>query len=203
MDTPGAPVEPDAPPSLQAHALDHLRYIRETMERASAFTDVPGWGTVAVGMTALAAAGLAARTTTFNGWLRVWLAEAVLALGLGLFAMVRKSRRAGTSLLDNPGRRFALSLAPPLAAGAAVTAALYAARLPAPVPGVWLLLYGTGVTTAGAFSVRVVPVMGVTFMALGAAALFSPAGWGDALLALGFGGLHIVFGLWIARRYGG
>jgi len=199
---PPAP-EPAPPPSLQAHALEHLRFIRETMERASAFTDVPGWGTVAVGATALGAALAASRTATFNGWLRVWLTEAALASGIGLLAMVRKSRRAGTSLLANPGRRFALSLAPPLAAGAAVTGALYAARLPGPVPGVWLLLYGTGVTTAGAFSVPVVPVMGFCFMALGTAALFLPAAWGNALLALGFGGFHILFGAVIARRYGG
>jgi len=199
--TPAA--EPAAPPSLQAHALDHLRYIRETMERASAFTDIPGWGTVAVGLTALGAAFVASRAATFNGWLRVWLAEAVLAVGVGLLAMLRKSSRAGTSLLANPGRRFALSLAPPLAAGAAVTGALYAARLQGPIPGVWLLLYGTGVTTAGAFSVPVVPVMGFCFMGLGTAALFLPASWGNALLALGFGGLHIVFGTVIARRHGG
>lgn len=195
--------EPEPPPSLNGHAADNLRYIRETMQRASAFTDVPGWGTVIVGLTALGASALAAGTTTFNGWLRVWLAEAVLAGGVGLLAMVRKSRKAGTSLLANPGRRFALSLAPPLVAGAVVTAALYHARLPGPVPGVWMLLYGTGVTTAGAFSVRVVPVMGTCFMALGAAALFAPPSWANPLLALGFGGLHVVFGLIIARRYGG
>jgi hypothetical protein len=183
--------------------MDNLRYIRDTMERASAFTDVPGWGSVLVGLSALLAAGLASRTTTFNGWLRVWLVEVVLAGGIGLLAMILKSRRAGTSLLANPGRRFALSLAPPLLAGGAITLALYTARLPGPIPGLWLLLYGVGVTTAGAFSVRVVPVMGACFMALGTLALFLPTSWGNSLLALGFGGLHIVFGSVIARRYGG
>ncbi len=192
-----------APPSLEGRAEENLRFIRETMEKAGTFTDVSGWGTAAVGGTALAAAWLASRAQTFQGWLGVWLAEALLASLLGFSAMAWKSRRAGSSLLSHPGRRFALSLAPPLAAGAVLTAALARAGIPGPIPGVWLILYGAGVTTAGAFSVRVVPAMGICFMALGAAALFTPPGWGNALLAAGFGGLHVVFGFWIARRYGG
>jgi hypothetical protein len=193
----------ESPRSLEGRAAENLRFIRETMQRAGAFTDVSGWGTAVVGLTALGAAWLASRTATFDAWMGVWLAEAVLASGLGFSAMAWKSRRARTSLFSHPGRRFAFSLAPPLVAGAAVTAALYRAQVSEPIPGVWLILYGAGVTTAGAFSVRVVPVMGWAFMALGAAALFTPPAWGDALLAAGFGGLHVVFGVLIARRYGG
>ena len=80
---------------------------------------------------------------------------------------------------------------------------LYRANMAGAIPGMWLLLYGTGVVTGGAFSVRIVPVMGLCFMALGAVALFCPPAWGSAFLGAGFGGLHILFGIVIARKFGG
>jgi hypothetical protein len=194
---------PDEPPALHARAMDNLRFIRETMERASSFTAVPGWGGVLMGVTALGAAVVAARQTSAQSWLTTWLVEAFLALLLGGWAMDRKARRAETPLLSGPGRKFALSFSPPMIVGALLTAALYRAGLMSAIPGMWLLLYGTAVVTGGAFSVKVVPVMGLCFMALGAVALFSPATWSNVLMAAGFGLLHIIFGVYIARRHGG
>jgi hypothetical protein len=195
--------EPPAVPSLHGRAMDNLRFIRETMERASAFTAVPGWGGVFIGLTALLASFWATQQTTTRDWLFTWLWEALLALAVGIMTMRRKARQADAPLWSGPGRRFALSLAPPLIAGLFLTVVLYRGRLFDALPGLWLLLYGTGIATGGAFSVRIVPVMGLCFMALGIAALFLPAAFGNALMAAGFGGLHIIFGLIIARRYGG
>jgi hypothetical protein len=204
MSSPGQlPPRRPAPVSLDAHAQDNLRYIRQTMERAGSFTSVPGWGGVAVGLTALAAAAVAWRQASSVGWLVTWLAEALLAAMIGAWSAVWKAKAAGLSLLSAPGRRFALSFAPPLVVGALMTAVLFHAGLKAALPGAWLLLYGTGVVTGGAFSIEAVPLMGLCFMALGAAALFAPASWGDMFMAAGFGVLHIVFGAVIARRYGG
>jgi len=191
-----------SPQPLADRALDNLRYIRATMERAGSFTAVPGWGMVAIGATALVAALVAARQSSGLSWLVIWLGEALVALAIGGGTMVRKARAANDSLLTGPGRRFGLSFLPPVAVGGLLTVALYLRGELAPIPAVWLLLYGTGVITGGAFSVPIVPVMGLGFLALGAVALFAP-GLGNWLLAAGFGGLHMLFGFWIARRYGG
>ena len=190
-------------PALHARAMDNLSFIRRTMERATAFTAVPGWGGVAMGALALVAAGVAPTQPTPTGWLITWGLTAIAALTLGGWAMAVKARRAGTTVFSYSGRRFVLSYVPPLLVGALLTAALVRAGLYQALPGTWLLLYGTGVVTGGAFSVRVVPLMGLCFMGLGAVALLGPAGWGNPLMAAGFGGLHIVFGLIIAGRYGG
>jgi hypothetical protein len=191
------------PVSLQTHAMDNLRFIRETMERAGSFTAVPGWGGVAMGASALIAAGVAAYQPSLERWLATWLLEAAFAMVLAVLAIQRKAKLAQVPVLSAPARRFVLSFAPPLIVGGLLTAVLYRAGILAAIPGTWLLLYGTGVVTGGAFSVRVVPVMGLCFMFIGAMALFCPFTWGNALLAAGFGGLHLVFGTIIARRYGG
>lgn len=191
------------PIPLGAHAMDNLRYIRETMERAGSFTAVPGWGGVAIGLTALAAGVLAWRQTSVEAWLATWFGEGMLAMAIGALTMCAKAQSAGVPLFSGPGRKFASSFSPPLVVGALLTAALYRAGRPAIIPGMWLLLYGTGVVTGGAFSARIVPLMGVCFMLTGAASLFLPAAWGNWMLMAGFGGLHLVFGILIARRHGG
>jgi len=194
--------ETEHPPALHERAMDNLRYIRETMERASAFTGISGWGQVAIGATALPAAFTAAQQSSFKGWLAVWIAEALVSLLIAGWSMDRKARAAQLPLLSGPGRKVAFSLSPPILAGGLLTIVLYRAGLIDFIPGVWLLLYGTGVVTGGMFSVPIVPLMGMCFMGLGAAALFAPA-FANWLMAAGFGGLHIVFGVIIARRYGG
>jgi hypothetical protein len=182
---------------------ENLRYIRDTMERSAAFTAVSGWGHVLMGMTALPAAWLASRQVTSFAWLRVWLAEGMLAIVIGLLACTWKANRVGLPLFSGPARKVALGLAPPLVAGALLTFLLYRAAFASALPATWLLLYGAGIMTGGAFSVRAVPVMGLCFMLVGGLAVLGPASWGNWFLAAGFGGLHIVFGVLIARRHGG
>jgi hypothetical protein len=190
------------PISVHVHAMENLKFIRETMERAGSFTAVPGWGGFAIGVSALLAAAIAWRMSGAM-WLGTWLTEGAFAIALGALSMKRKADSAGVPWLSAPARRFVLSFAPPLMVGALLTVVLYRAGLFSAIPGMWMLLYGTGVVTGGAFSVRVVPVMGMCFMLIGGLALFCPIEWGTASLAAGFGGLHLVFGFIIAKKYGG
>jgi hypothetical protein len=183
--------------------MDNLAFIRDTMEAAGSFTAVSGWGMVAVGIIASAAAVLAAVQPTPLEALYIWIAAAVFAPPVMLWAIVRKARNAHMPLLSGPGRKFLLSFSPPLLAGALLTFVLYQSGLVTMIPGVWLLLYGAGVVAGGAFSVRIVPVMGFCFMVVGAITLFSPTPWHSWLMAAAFGGLHIGFGIPIARRHGG
>jgi hypothetical protein len=189
---------------MHAHAAENLQFIRDAMARASEFTAVPGWGGVAMGASALAAAYVSGPPDNSLRWILIWFADAAVAATIALTAMARKARRSGVPLSRTaPAHRFALAYVPPLVAGMVLTPVFATLDLMARLPGCWLLLYGAAVATGGAFSVRVVPIMGVSFMALGTIAFAAPAWWGHYFLAAGFGGLHIVFGLIIARSYGG
>ena len=196
-----APVAPIAPDP----AAD-LRFIRDTMERSASFTAIPGWGQVILGATALAAAAFAQQKLAAHqpaAWLKIWLAEAIVAAVIAVLSMRWKANRRGLPLFTGPGRKVALGLFPPLLAGALLTFLLDRAGLDSALAPAWLLLYGAGIITGGAYSVSIVPVMGLCFMATGALAVVAPAAWANYFLAAGFGGLHIVFGFLIARRHGG
>ena len=196
-------VSPTEPPALHDRAMDNLRYIRETMERATPFTGISGWGEIAIGTTAFLACLIAAEQTAFRTWFAIWVAEGLISLLIAGWSMDRKTRAVHMPLVSGPGRKVVFSLAPPLIAGALLTLVLAQAGAVNAIPGMWLLLYGTAVITGGMFSVRAVPAMGVCFMLLGAVALFTPAAYTNWFMAAGFGGLHVLFGAIIVRKYGG
>jgi hypothetical protein len=188
--------------SINDRAFDNLRYIRETMERAGSFTAVPGWGGVLMGVSALLTALLASRLESRDLWFATWLGEALLAFAIGGFSLVQKARALKT-ILYGPGRKFALNLFPAMIGGGVLTVVLYHNGLYALMPGIWLMFYGVAVVHGGTYSVKVVPLMGMCFMAIGAIAFVVPFEWANWCMAAGFGGLQIVFGAVIARRYGG
>ncbi len=183
--------------------MDNLAFIRNTMEAAGSFTAVSGWGMVAIGVLAIVVAIVASQVTSGALALNIWLGAAILSPLLMIWAMIRKARAAKMPLLSGPGRKFVLSFSPPMFVGAVLTLVLYRAGFVDAIPGVWLLLYGTAVVAGGAFSVKIVPVMGLCFMAAGVIALFSPVSWNDWILGAAFGGLHIGFGIPVARSHGG
>jgi hypothetical protein len=191
------------PPALHARAMDDLRFIRQTMENASAFTAISGWGQVVIGLTAIAAGLAAGAKRTAEGWTLIWMAEALVSVAIGIASTGVKARSARLPLWNGPVRKFVWSIVPSLIVGALLTLVLLQADHHGLLPGIWLLLYGTGVVTGGAVSVRIVPIMGLCFMLFGAVALLGPLAWGNPLLIAGFGGVHVLFGLLIARRHGG
>lgn len=214
-----SPKSSPAAPDSAAHA--HLQFIREAMERTTEFTAVPGWGGLLMGITAVIAAFIAHQQPTVVAWMSVWTAEALIGFAIGVFATSYKARKHGVPLLSGQGRKFLLGLLPAVIAAVALTLAVYSfdvgptkeyfvrqglvdakasMRL---LPGLWLMIYGAGVIAAGMFSIRLIPMMGSLFMIVGAFALLAPAAWGSLFMGIGFGGLHIVFGAYIAQKYGG
>ncbi len=195
--------EENKPVNIGDRAFDNLQFIRETMERSAVFTSVPGYGGILMGATAIGAGVVASYQTNARFWLLTWLIEAVLAFFIGLLAMWQKSKISQTSLNSAPARKFAFGLAPPLIIGAVLSAMFYKNGWFYEMPSIWLLLYGAAVVCGGANSVRVVPFAGWSFIALGTLSVFLPVSYGNLMMALGFGVLHIIFGAIVARKYGG
>jgi hypothetical protein len=193
----------EEPVNIGDRALDNLKFIRETMERSTSFTAVPGYAGMLMGVTAVAASFIAAQQIYLRNWLLVWLTEAFLAAAIGLLGMWQKSKLADQSLFSTPARKFAFGSIPPLVCGIVITLGLWRYEHYEVMPAVWMLCYGASIVNGGAFSVKAVPVMGWIFITLGAAAFALPAAYGNYLMAASFGLLHIIFGAIIAKRYGG
>ena len=197
------PAEPNDPVNISDRAVENLQFIRETMERSTSFTAVPGYGGMLMGVTAIVAAYIAAQQPILRDWLIVWLTEAGLAFAIGLLAMWQKSKLAGVSLFSTPAKKFAFGFTPPLVCGVVMTLGLLRYEHFEVMAPVWMLCYGAAVICGGAFSVRIVPVMGWFFIACGAATFALPAVYGNYMMAASFGLMHIVFGAIIAKKYGG
>ena len=196
-------IQPNQPVNIGDRALDNLKFIRETMERSTVFTSVPGYGGILMGATAIVAAYIAHSQASIRDWLTVWLTEAVLAFFIGLLAMWQKTKISKTSIFSTPARKLVMNSLPPMLCGVFITLGLWRfGHFEAMIP-VWILCYGAAVVCGGAFSVKAVPLMGWCFIALGAIAFFLPAGTGQLMMGLSFGVLHIVFGLVIWRKHGG
>jgi hypothetical protein len=192
-----------APESLGRRAAEDLRFIRNAMARTATFTAVPGVGGMVMGAIGLVGAVVASRQPTADRWLGAWLIAAALAFAGGVVAIVIKAQRHSLALDGPTSRNFAIGLVAPLAAGAAITYALWTIRAYSAMPAVWLLLYGTGVLVGGMFSVAIIRLSGALFMVLGFVAIATPPEFGNLWLGIGFGALQIVVGLYIARKHGG
>lgn len=195
--------EQDEPVNIGDRAIDNVKFIREMMERSASFTAVPGYGGILMGVTAVAAAYIANTQVYLRDSLMTWLIEAFLAFAIGFLAMWQKSKIAGQSLFSTPARKFAYGFIPPLVVGVVIVLGLWRYEYYYVMAPVCMLCYGAAVACGGAFSARVVPVMGWCFIALGTAAFILPSSYAQIMMGASFGLLHIIFGAIIARKYGG
>ena len=186
-----------------AEAADQLRYIRDVMARSDAFTAIPGRGSMAMGGLALVATFVLAPYAYDGFWLWGWLGVAVLACLSGTIALVRKAQIHRVPLGSGSGRKFLLGLAPAVAGGVLMTIVLWQADAVQLLPGAWMLLYGVGVLASGAFSVRLVPLIGLLFMIGSVPAFFLPGTTPHWVFGGAFSLFHLSFGYLIARQYGG
>lgn len=198
------PQEPSGRPvAVATRAADNLHFIRATMERSVLFTALPGSAGLLLGFDGIAAAVAGARCHAPEEWLAVWITAAFLGLAIGLWSVVRRARELSVPLTRGSARSFALGLAVPLLAGALITGELWRYGAFGAMPATWMLLYGCALLSAGKFSLRQVRTMGGAFFVAGALALstpLEPVGWANnTLLAIVFGGLHLVFAILVAR----
>lgn len=187
--------------SNQTDPKETLDYIRRTMESASTYTAVSGWGLIASGLAGLIACWIAwLREVPAD--LRIWIPAAVFSVAAASLANAIKARRIAVPVWSGVLRRVFWVVVPVLVAGALLTFALVDQGAMQLLPGTWLALYGAGVAAGGTFSVRAIRWMGVLFLVFGAVALAWPQ-YGLIMLGVGFGGLHIAAGLDIMWRHGG
>src|ERR1700722_12344950 len=196
------PLQSEAPAAIESRALGTLAYIRTSIE-SSGSMDVPGMAGIVMGIIGVLAAVVVAQPRWANHWLGIWLGAAAVALLLGSALVARQIARRGHSRYFGPLRKFLLCLCPALLAGAVLTLALGTAGLTSVIPGMWLLLYGCAVLSASTVTVssiaRLICIMGALFVVLGSMTFALPATTHTAMLGLGFGVLHILFGILIGR----
>ncbi len=204
MQRPGAafPAQSAAPATIESRALGTLAYIRASIESSSSI-DVPGMAGILMGIIGVLAAIVVSLPRWAPHWLGIWLFAAALALVLGSASVARQYARRGYTRYLGPARKFLLCLCPALLAGAVLTGVLWSAGMTSVIPGMWLLLYGCAVLSASTVTIagiaRLICIMGTLFVAVGSMAFALPTMAHTAMLGLGFGVLHIIFGILIGR----
>jgi len=185
--------------ALDSHALGTLQYIRASIDAAGLLA-VPGSAGIAMGAVGVLAALLVALKVVAVPWLEIWLIAGLVAVAAGTALMVYQVGSRGTALYRGPLRKFLMCLCPPLLVGAVLTWQLWLHGQSTLIPGVWLLMYGCAVMAASTLTRRALAVMGALLAVLGVIALQVPVIDQNAVLGVGFGGLHLLFGILIGGK---
>jgi hypothetical protein len=193
---------PNTPVPIETRALGTLAYIRSSIELSGSMV-VPGTAGVLMGSIGILAAIVASTPRWAPHWLLIWVLAGGTAFLVGGALMARETAQSGHARYLGPVRKFLLCLCPALFAGAVLTFVLWHAGMERLLPGTWLLLYGCAVLSASTVTIpstmRLIGIMGTLFVVLGSLGFALPPAEHTALLGLGFGALHIVFGILIGR----
>jgi hypothetical protein len=196
------PIHSEAPVAIESSALGTLAYIRASIESSSSM-HVPGMAGIVMGVIGLLAAIVVSLPRWAAHWLGIWLAAAAVAFLLGGALVARQIVQRGHTRYLGPARKFLLCLCPALFAGAMLTLVFVSAGMTNVIPGMWLLLYGCAVLSASTVTIagiaKLICIMGALFVALGMITFALPTMAHTAMLGLGFGVLHVIFGFLIGR----
>jgi hypothetical protein len=200
-------------------AQSRMQEIQRIMERATLFTLLPGTAAVLGGLLVLAGCGVSYAmfrsldfadilhlSLTYQGIFCVmWFAIGVIGVLLEVILTTKAAAKQQLVPVDRPMRVAAFSLTPSVIVAMVLTVKFLIPIEPRAdevryIVPVWMMLYGTGVYTAGLFSVRLPRLLGLSFIALGVVALLFFPEYGVVSAALSFGLLHIVFGLYVLQK---
>ena len=187
-----------------SQAARNLEVIRTLMERTARYRLLTAWAALAAGALALAGAGLCtlidpADPIAFGA---VWGLVFVGALLATIVGSLARGRERGEVVWSRQARAVVLALAPGLFSAAVLTAFFFVRGDHLYLPGVWMLCFGMGAMSTAAYSPRPIVYLGVAMLMLGPVALAVGPAWAVPMMALGFGGGHLILGasLLLAER---
>ena len=197
-------------------ARKRMQEIQRIMERTTLFTQLPGTAAVVGGILVLIGCAVSygmIRSLDFADFLTMsvanqgvfcvmWFSIGVAGVLLEVVLTARRAKQLNLSPNARSARVAAFSLTPSIVVAMVLTVKFLIPPVPKPeevqyIVPIWMMLYGTGVYTAGLFSIRAPRILGLTFCGLGVVALLAFPAYGVVSAALSFGMLHILFGLYI------
>ena len=186
--------------------------IRTMMERSSKFLSLYGGAGILAGIYALAGAYIALSVFNFNpdqvnyhsnntGSIVVLaLVVLFLALGTAILLSFRKAKKRGEKIWNPVSKRLLVHMAAPLIAGGILILILMIKGLLGLVAPISLLFYGIALFNAGIFTFKEVKALGLFQISLGLAGSYFVE-YGLFLWAIGFGILHIIYGIYLYSKY--
>jgi hypothetical protein len=195
----------------QAYRQD-IAEIRSMMERSTRFLSLSGWAGIMAGIYALTGAYVAAAVLNFNPDVIDYSSSAlpkVMLLGLLILMLAlvtaillsrKKAAKKGEKIWTATSRQLLAHMAVPLVTGGVLTLILISKGLTGLIAPLTLLFYGLALYSAGKFTIDDVKYLGITQIGLGLTASWFIE-YGLILWAIGFGMLHIVYGIYIYLRY--